>query len=89
MKYSLSDRAQADLIGIYTYTVINFGETQAERYLGGLYDSFERLLDNPKLGKPARKNTRCYIYKSHYVIYHIDGDTIKILRVIHTRMELP
>ncbi len=75
MNYRLTTSARNGLRDIYQYTVKNFGQTQAELYLGGLDYTFDLLTDNPKLGQQAGENTYRYLYKGHYVFYMIEGDT--------------
>ena len=45
--YSLSPKAATDLDGIYEYTIVTFGLTQARNYLAGLHECFQVLADNP------------------------------------------
>ena len=47
--YRLSQEAKDDLIRIYTYGIMRFGETQANLYLSELLDEFERIGKNPNI----------------------------------------
>ena len=49
------------------------------------------LPKHPKLYKPGRmKGTREIVVRSNYVmVYTIEGDTIIMLRVLHTELILP
>ena len=49
------------------------------------------LPKHPKLYKPGRmKGTREIVVRSNYVmVYMIEGDTITILRVLHTAQQWP
>jgi addiction module RelE/StbE family toxin len=51
----------------------------------------DRLLENPKLGKPGRmKGTRAFVVHRNYVlVYTIEGNTIIILRVLHAAQQWP
>jgi addiction module RelE/StbE family toxin len=51
----------------------------------------DSLPRNPKLYKPGRmKGTREIVVRPNYVmVYAIEGDTITILRVLHTARQWP
>jgi toxin ParE1/3/4 len=48
-KYVLSNLAKEDLIGVYKYGCLQFGELQAEKYYLSFFDFFELLCKNPHL----------------------------------------
>ena len=50
-KYELTNKAVADLNGIWEYTVENWSENQADRYYDMLLDICQDIADNPELGK--------------------------------------
>ncbi len=85
----LSRRAQSDIKQIYRYTVENFGETQAELYLGGLDYTFDLLSDSPMMGKTYSGDVRHYLYKMHRVFYILQDDDIVILQIRNTRQSPP
>jgi toxin ParE1/3/4 len=89
MNYRLTQRAKADIKEIYRYTVDNFGAVQAGLYLGGLEYTFDLLTGNPRLGLLFAGEIRRYIYKQHYVFYRLEGETIVILQIRHTKRKLP
>ena len=93
--------AEADFIAIATWTVDNFGNKQAERYLSRVSSVVEALCDGPDhvLGRVrddlapgvrtlhARRDGRPL---RHFVVYRVvDEETIEVLRLLHDRMELP
>jgi toxin ParE1/3/4 len=87
--YSLSRLARLDLIEIADCTLDKWGLSQAERYLGGLGDCFNRLVRNPQMGRPCdqiRKGYRRIEQGKHIVIYRADSDGIFICRVLHNSM---
>lgn len=89
MRYEISRRAQAVIDDIIRYTVSNFGEDQAADYVGGLYNSFDLLTDNPRMGRAWKSGHRLLIYRSHYVLYRIMDDHIFITDMRHTRQDIP
>lgn len=90
--YKLSRRASLDLDGIYEYSIAQFGLLQAQFYLHGLEDQFEKLARSPRLGRRAnrlRAGLRRFEHESHVVFYHPEADGILILRVLHQSMDHP
>ena len=49
--YVLSPEAISDLQNIYDFTVGEWGEAQAEKYLNEIYAVFERLTQYPSIGR--------------------------------------
>lgn len=89
--YSLSSKAATDLAGIYEYTILNFGLTQAREYLTGLHERFETLAGNPMQGRSASElspDLRRFVYQSHVVFYVPKDKGIRIVRVLHQSMDM-
>jgi len=89
MPYEISERARADIKAIIVYTLENFGRLQAGEYIDGLYNSFDLVTDNPKMGMAVTATVRRYIYRSHSVFYELKADAIRIATIRHTKQELP
>ena len=88
--YSLTPAAKADLREIWLYTLENWGEAQADRYLFQLEECCERLVEHPELGRPRdelRRGYRSLLEGSHLIIYRYHLDRIEIIRVLHRRMD--
>ena len=45
--YRINEDAKADLQRIYRRGVLEFGETQADRYFDALFDRFEEIAEQP------------------------------------------
>lgn len=89
--YSLSSKATADLEGIYEYTILHFGLEQARAYLFGLHERFQMLAEQPMQGRKADElapGLRRVEYQSHIVFYISTGTGIRIVRVLHQRMDV-
>lgn len=90
VNYSLSTRAQYDLVGIYKYGIKFFGPDQATNYLLDLETFLEELAERPILAKDASTiaNTlKYYSYKAHVIFYQFDSaDEIFIVRILGKRM---
>lgn len=89
--YSLSSKAAADLDEIYEYTILHFGLEQARVYLLGLHERFEMLAAQPTHGRKAEElapGLRRVEYQSHMVLYMSKDNGIRIVRVLHQRMDV-
>ncbi len=61
-----------------------------EKYSAVLAAAFGRLAASPRLGR--RKDDlypgcRCYQVERHCVYYDVRGDTLRVARILHVRME--
>ena len=88
MSYRLSRKAEEDILQIYLAGVGEFGVSQAERYHEGLGRAFIFLSNFPRAA-PERLElnppSRVHPYKSHIILYRLDGPDIFIQRVRHGR----
>lgn len=90
VEYRLSNKADADLDGIYTYSYLEFGEARADAYFLGLKDRLESLAESPRLGR-AVDHIHPVLYRydhaSHAIFYTITEYGIFIARVLHQSMD--
>ena len=89
MDYKLSRRARADIKEIVRYTDLTFGQAQTDRYLDGLYYSFDLLTDNPEMGREWSAGKRRYVYRKHIVYYRIVDGGVLITQIRHSAMRQP
>ena len=90
--YRLSRRAASDLEEIADYTIERFGIQQARTYRDELKSCFDELADSPGLGRPAEQLARGlqrFEHKSHVVFYLREADDLLIVRILHSRMDVP
>ncbi len=90
--YKLSDIAERDVSKIYDYTDIEHGVSQAVKYLMGLDKAFSALVEQPLIGKnrtEIREELRSFVYEKHTIFYRAMIDHIRIVRVLHSRCDLP
>lgn len=84
--YVLSKKAEEDIESIYHYGNYRFGKNLAVQYLIGLESSFEKLYENPAIGK-LRNEIKVGLYSfpfiSHVIFYRILQNHIRIVRVLH------
>ncbi len=86
MLYKLTNAAENDLAEIYEYSLLNFGRKVADDYLSGLIDTFELIVNNPKLGYRFQV-FRSFRKGKHIVFYDPQTKPIIIVRIMHERME--
>ena len=83
-------RAKEDLKGIWRYSFNEWGENQADKYLAEIEARIEKLRKNPKLGRPreeVRAGYRSLRINQHIVYYVFTPSVIRIVRVLHARMD--
>ena len=89
--FSLTNAAKRDLIGIAKFTQQRWGVDQRDKYLAQLDDMFHQLANNPELGKNCdyiKRSYRKFPIASHVIYYRTSSNQIKIIRVLHKRMDV-
>ncbi len=92
MLLEISEAADNDIVDIYSYTAVKFGQTQAVDYLVGLDQLLISLTSNVLIGRERneiRTSLRSIPYVAHVVFYRILPDRIRIVRIIHASRDLP
>jgi toxin ParE1/3/4 len=87
--FRFSRRGEADLLDIGIYTLAEWGEAQANRYLVELATCCRTLAVNPGLGRPCdhvRPGLRRLEHGKHVVFYRQESGGILISRILHQRM---
>lgn len=88
--YTLTNRAAVDLAEIYNFSARQFGGRVAGSYLASLEQRFERLAEQPALGRPVPHFRPGYFRNMclrHAIFYTRNADGILIVRVLHQRMD--
>ncbi|WP_316859228.1 type II toxin-antitoxin system RelE/ParE family toxin [uncultured Cohaesibacter sp.] len=87
MGYRLTLKAEEDIIGIAQAGLLRFGEDQARRYHGELYEVFDLLAANPRMARERFEITppvRIHPFKAHLIVYVIeDNGDVLVVRVRH------
>ena len=87
----IQERASSRLDEIYRYTASEWEAAQAERYINGLFESFDRIKENASLSRPIPADFGVqgyfYRYEKHFVYWKTlaNGD-IGIVTILHQRM---
>lgn len=91
MKYHISLKANADLIGIWEFTFDHWSLEQADRYYEIIIDKIREICRKPDIGKNyyiIRDNYWGVNVKSHIIFYRIKNQNhIEIIRILHQRMD--
>ena len=91
-KYTTSKLAEKDLTSIWQYTVANWSQEQANKYVGGLLNTCSEIATAPEAHgqtyEHVRAGYRKYAYGRHVIFYKVleDGN-ILISRILHKRMD--
>lgn len=91
MKYRISRSAARDLFEIGRYTVREWGENQADIYLSALETRFQWLASNKPLWRKRpdiQENLSSYQHDRHIIICTERGECLRIVRVLHERMDV-
>ena len=89
--YKASAEANADLLEIAFYTKQQWGIAQKNIYLKAIKTIFDRITDNPMLGRQRKdlgKHLRSIPAKDHIVFYISSDEDVLIVRVLHRRSDL-
>lgn len=85
-KLRLSADARADLAEIDSYGAMRFGDEAAAIYSRGFNKVWARLREYPFSAPPRNEfgeGIRCFIHRSHRVLYRVEGETVQIARILH------
>lgn len=84
--FVLSPLASEDIIHIWTHSLSEWGEKQADHYISELDDCFKRLAENPRLGRERddiKPGYRSMSSGSHIVFYRIIDSLVEIIGIPH------
>ena len=91
-RFTLTNRALADLKDIGRYTQDQWGREQRNKYLTMLDSCFRQLAANPLKGKDCsdiRSGYRKFNLGSHVIFYRqLSEGNVEIVRVLHGRMDI-
>ena len=88
--YKLSQLAAEDFASIYDYTLLNFGEAQADSYTEEMEEVLLSVVHSPRMGREnsdIAEGVRRVDYRLHAIFYRIRDEDIFILRILHHKME--
>ena len=89
--YVLSNKADADLDGIYIFSYQTFGEARADAYYQDLCERLNNLASNPHLGRAidqVQTGLFCNQCARHIIFYTIEADGMFVVRILHDAMDV-
>lgn len=87
-----SPQADLDLENIFMQGLITRGEELAEKYIDRLIDAIDSLGKFPGRGRNRNElfpGCKTWHEGVHVIVYHIDGSTVFVDRILHDRMDIP
>lgn len=89
--FYFSRKAFIDLHEIWNYTNFNWSLRQADRYFTLIFEEINHICLNPDSGRNIdfiKKDYRSSRVKSHLIIYKVLSSKIKIVRILHEKMDI-
>ena len=83
--------AEQDLIEIWLYTLNEWGEYQADKYLDDLEEAIRLLAEQPLICRERTELSppvRIHHHAHHLIVYLALEDGINIIRVLHESMDV-
>jgi toxin ParE1/3/4 len=76
---------------IYRYTRTRWGDAQADAYITGLFDAFDKIATHEILSRPIPAEFGVegffFRYEKHFIYWkRLDGQSIGIVSILHERM---
>ena len=91
MKFVLTNAAQADLAGIWDYTVQTWGEAQARSYTLKIKQTCHALCSDMYPNRSAedvRPGYRRALVGRHTIFFRSNETEIQIIRILHQSMDV-
>lgn len=88
----ISPAARDDLTGIFSCGLMNWGRVWTGRYLDTLRQSLWTLTLHPAMGIERTEilsGLRSFPINNHVVFYRIRSDCVEIIRILHSRQDIP
>ena len=92
MRIRLSKLARGDLESIYSNTLEKWGRAQADRYVGAIWDAFDKVAQTPerwRLRDKIHPGCRICFTGRHAIVYRLHQGCVEIARVLHDAMDFP
>jgi toxin ParE1/3/4 len=91
-RYTISDNAAADLATLWDSYIDRGGaETNADRLVSRLFETFQNLADFPEIGTRRAYLPAGYLalpYQEHMIFYRKSEEGVDILQVLYGGMDL-
>lgn len=90
MLLDISPAAETDIDNIWFFGAKHWNVDQADHYQSQLLDMMSFLCDHPSLAKDRdeiKLGYKSYAIGSHIIFFVITEDTLRVIRVLHQRMD--
>ncbi len=90
-KVNVLEKASQDLEDIWYYTFLNWSEQQADAYFNLIQQEISQISKFPYRSRKQKINQQEYYrrkIKSHVIFYAIDDNSIRIVRILHQKMDI-
>jgi toxin ParE1/3/4 len=91
-KLELTQRALRDIREIYDYSIERWGKRTADKYLRDIEEALARLKGHSSLLRPEadfHPALRFHRVNKHLLICDVGQDSIVVLALLHTSMDIP
>lgn len=92
MRLEITKKAQKDIYVLQGFGYENFGIVHTRKYLIDLTQTFKTISERPELARLRDEydgEVRMHTHKSHLIFYRIEGDLVKIMRVLSRYQNWP
>jgi toxin ParE1/3/4 len=86
MEMRLSRLALSDIENIYDYTQTQWGQAQAVKYVGSLWQVLREIQDAPTLWRrrpDIHRDARVRVHGRHIIIYRCIDTEVEVSRILH------
>jgi toxin ParE1/3/4 len=90
LRLIFTEDARTDIRGILAYSEQRWGRQQRDDYRRSLRQAIENIRTYPAIGRERddlASGVRGLVVRHHLILYRVESGTIRVLRVIHERMD--
>jgi len=91
-KLLLTQRAISDLLDIEAYSIEQWGNRQADKYLKDIESGLRLIRENPGVlvsGEGLPEELRFHRVNKHLLVCDVRNESVVVLTVIHASMDIP
>jgi toxin ParE1/3/4 len=85
MQLEITLKAKRDVAALQEFGNANFGFSHTRKYLVELTQTFKNIRVRPEIARLREEydgQIRIHNFRGHVIFYRVEGDTVKILRVL-------
>ncbi len=88
-RLEISSKAKSEIIDIRTFSLINWGQQQADKYVYEMHNTLALLQRNPLIGlthDDLAGEIYSFPHASHVIYYQFDTEVLYLMAVLHKSM---